>query len=107
MNELGKRLKQAREYLELTQADVAKLIGVSRVVITNIELGTRKVSAEELLKFSKLYGWTMEELLQGEKSEDKILAFVRTFEELSKEDQEEIINLIKFKKMYRIMINSN
>lgn len=101
MNELGTRLKKAREYLGLTQEDVAKLMGISRVIITNIEAGTRKVSAEELAKFSKIYGWSMEELLEGEKKEEKIPMFARTFNELSKEDQEEIINLIKFKKMYK------
>ena len=101
MSELGTRLKKAREYLGLTQEDVAKLMGVSRVIITNIEAGTRKISAEELAKFSKIYGWSMEELLEGEKKVEKIPMFARTFNELSKEDQEEIINLIKFKKMYK------
>ncbi len=101
MNELGTRLKKAREYLGLTQDDVAKLIGVSRVVITNIENGARKVSAEELSKFSKIYGWTMEELIEGEKEEKNMQMYARTFSELSKEDQQEIINLIKFKKMYK------
>ena len=75
MNELGTRLKKAREYLGLTQDDVAKLMGVSRVIITNIEAGTRKVSAEELSKFSKIYGWTMEELLEGEMSEGEKMIF--------------------------------
>lgn len=101
MNELGTRLKKAREYLGLTQDDVAKLIGVSRVIITNIETGTRKVSADELSMLSKIYGWTMEELLEGEKIENNIPMFARAFCELSHEDQEEIINLIKFKKMYK------
>ena len=102
MNGLGTRLKKAREYLGLTQEDVAKLIGVSRVIITNIESGIRKVSAEELSKFAKIYGWTMEELLEGNKEEKMAIPmFARTFKELSKEDQDEIINLIKFKKMYK------
>ena len=100
MNKLGERLKKAREYLGLTQEDVAKLMRVSRIIITNIESGTRKVSAEELSKFSKLYGWTMEELLEGKK-EENVPMFARTFSELSDEDQEEIINLIKFKKLYK------
>lgn len=102
MNGLGTRLKKAREYLGLTQEDVAKLIGVSRVIITNIESGIRKVSAEELSKFAKIYGWTMEELLEENKEEKMAMPmFARTFNELSKEDQDEIINLIKFKKMYK------
>ena len=102
MKNLGTRLKEAREYLGLTQEDVAKLMGVSRVIITNIEAGTRKVSAEELSKFSKIYGWTMEELMEGEKAEtEAVQMFARTFNELSDEDQNEILNLIKFKKMYK------
>ena len=101
MNELGTRLREAREYLGLTQDDVAKLVGVSRVIITNIEAGTRKVSAEELSKLSKIYGWTMEELIEGEKKEKNMPMFARAFSELSEEYQKEIINLIKFKKMYK------
>ena len=42
-----------------------------------------------------------EELLEGKREDDKIPMFARTFNELSKEDQEEIVNLIKFKKMYK------
>ena len=56
----------------------------------------------ELSKFAKIYGWTMEELLEGNKEEKMAMPmFARTFNELSKEDQDEIINLIKFKKMYK------
>ena len=101
MNELGIRLKKAREYLGLTQEDVAKLLGVSRVIITNIESGTRKVSADELEKFSKIYGRSMDELMNGKITEENVKMFARTFSELSEEDQEEIVNLIKFKKMYK------
>lgn len=101
MTKLGERLKKAREYLGLTQEDVAKLLNVSRVVITNIEIGARKVTAEELSKLAKIYGWSMEELLEGEKIEGDTQMFARTFDELSLEDQKEIINLMKFKKMYK------
>ena len=46
----------------------------------------------------------MEELLEGEKeANETIPMFARSFSELSKEDQDEIINLIKFKKMYNII----
>lgn len=100
MKNLGTRLKDVREDLGLTQENVAKLMGVSRVIITNIETGTRKVSAEELSKFSKIYGWTMEELMEGANTQN-VPAFTKAFKELSGEDQNEILNLIKFKKMYK------
>ena len=43
----------------------------------------------------------MEELIEGEKKEKNMPMFARAFSELSEEDQKEIINLIKFKKMYK------
>ena len=101
MKSLGTRLRETREAEGLTQEDVAKLLGVSRVIITNIESGTRKVSAEELDKFSKIYGRSMDELVHGKITEENVKMFARTFSELSEEDQEEIVNLIKFKKMYK------
>ena len=99
MKSLGTRLRETREAEGLTQEDVAKMLKVSRVSITNIENDARKVTAEELAKFAKIYSCTMEELMEGKKQEEKTLVFARSFEELSKEDQAEILDLIKFKKM--------
>lgn len=99
MKSLGTRLREIRETEGLTQEDVAKMLKVSRVIITNIENDGRKVTAEELAKFAKIYNCTMEELMEGKKKKEKTLVFARSFEELSKEDQAEIMDLIKFKKM--------
>ena len=99
MKSLGTRLRETREAEGLTQEDVAKMLKVSRVSITNIENDARKVTAEELAKFAKIYSCTMEELMEGKKQKEKTLVFARSFEELSKEDQAEILDLIKFKKM--------
>ena len=53
-------------------------------------------SDEEWLKM------VCEELLEGNKEEKMAMPmFARTFNELSKEDQDEIINLIKFKRLYK------
>ena len=99
MKSLGTKLRKIREAEGLTQEDVAKLLKVSRVIITNIENDARKVTAEELAKFAQIYSCSMEELMDGKKKKEKTLVFARSFEELSKEDQAEILELIKFKKM--------
>ena len=84
MEKLGKRLKNLREKTRFTQEEVAKMLGVQRLVITNIENGTRKVTAEELYT--------------GEDKEKQIAKFSRNFEELSNKNQKEVLEFIKFKR---------
>lgn len=102
MNNIGKKLREAREYLELTQEQVASLMGMTRNMIVNIENNNRKVSSEELLKFSTIYGLTMEEIVSEDKKiNENNMLFARGFESLSEKDQKEILNLINFKNNYR------
>ena len=98
MEHLGIRLKSLREKTKFTQKEIAKMLGVKRLVITNIENETRKITAKELYLFSKIYGLSMEELYTGEDKEKKIAKFSRKFEELSNRDQKEVLNFIEFKR---------
>jgi transcriptional regulator with XRE-family HTH domain len=52
---LGARLKDAREYLGLSQDDVARALRITRSAISLIESGQRKVDALELKRFAELY----------------------------------------------------
>jgi transcriptional regulator with XRE-family HTH domain len=52
---LGERLREAREYLELSQDEVARAVGLPRAAISLIESGQRKVEALELKKFAEIY----------------------------------------------------
>ncbi len=70
INEL---LRKAREDMNLTQEDVAKLLGVGRDAILRIEKGTRKISADELNGFISLYNINIEELLYNNSFEEKEL----------------------------------
>src|SRR4051812_38757556 len=53
--QLGTRLKEAREYLELSQDEVAKALDLPRPAISMIENGQRKVDAIELKKLAEIY----------------------------------------------------
>ena len=53
--DLAARLREAREYLGLSQDEVAKALGVPRPAISLIESGQRKVDALELKKFAEVY----------------------------------------------------
>lgn len=61
--ELGRRLKQARESCGLSQDDAAQEMGMGRATIAQIELGNRSVSGLELSKFSHLYARDIREFL--------------------------------------------
>lgn len=52
---LGERLRQAREYLGLSQDEVARHLGMPRTALTNIENGQRRVDALELKHLADLY----------------------------------------------------
>lgn len=98
MENLGRRLKSLREKTRFTQEEIAKMLGVKRLVITNIENGTRKITAEELYFFSKIYGLSMEELYTGEYKEKRIAKFSRKFDELSSKSQKEVLDFMEFKR---------
>lgn len=98
---VGLKLKRAREYLNLTQEQVANILQVGRDAIIRIEKGNRKITAEELSNFSKLYKISMNEILEEEDINFSNQAFARGFEELSIKDKKEILDLIKFKNSFK------
>lgn len=54
--ELGRRLREAREACGLTQQQVAEKLGMARATIAQMELGNREVSSLELDRLAYLYG---------------------------------------------------
>lgn len=94
---VGGKLRKAREYMELTQEQVANILNMGRDAIIRIEKGTRKVSAEELKNLSQLYKISMNEIMEEKEYSSNEQAFARGFEKLSEKDKKEIIDLIKLK----------
>ena len=99
MRALYERIKEARTELHLSQDYVAKFLGVNRTAIVEIESGKRKVSADELGKLSELFQIPADELLNGRSTEMPVQMFARRFGALDEADQQEILNLIEFKRM--------
>ena len=95
---LAQRLREAREYVGLSQEDVAAALSISRPAVTNLEAGTRKVEAVELDKLSQLYGQSVQYLLTGESStSDARIAFLaRATHGLSEQDLEELGRFAEF-----------
>ena len=101
MKNLNERIKAYRNQLHLSQEYVAKHIGVNRATFSQVELGNRKVSAEELAKLATLFGISSDALLYGQEASQPTALFARTFDSLDETDQEEIMNLMRFKQMMK------
>ena len=98
MKKTHEKLRDARERLGYSQEYVAKRLGISRPAITQIELGNRKISSDELKRFCELYHLSADYLTGVEQTPSNQAVFARGFNELSEEDQREILNLIAFKR---------
>lgn len=98
MKTMTEKLKDARLKLGFSQEYVANYLGIARSAMTQIELGNRKISSDEIKKFCQLYHLSADYLLNPDYAETKQTMFTRRFEELNEDDQQEILNLIAFKK---------
>ena len=65
MTTTGARLKKCREYLNLSQDDIAKLIGSSSSYISLVENDKSKLSVENLIKLLLKYNINLNYLLAG------------------------------------------
>lgn len=101
---LGARLREVREYLGLSQQQVAHATGITRSAISEIEHGRRKVDSLELRKFSKLYKYPISALLgeqpSGGNSDglDAISALARAVGDLTEQDMAELVRYAQFLK---------
>lgn len=99
---LGERLREAREYVGLTQDEVAKRLGVPRTALSNIEAGQRKVDALELITLAKLYQrpttWFTEEGETAAMSAlpKEVAHLARAAAALSSRDREELSRFADF-----------
>ena len=64
--ELGQRLKAARENLGYTQAQVADALGLSRAAVTQLEGGMRFPNSFQLARLAEMYGREVGDFLQNE-----------------------------------------
>jgi transcriptional regulator with XRE-family HTH domain len=93
------RLREAREYLNFSQEEVANSLGISRPAVTNIESGARKVDSFELDRLSRLYGRSVAYFISGADSEaeDKSVAFAaRALRGLSERDLLEVAKFANY-----------
>jgi transcriptional regulator with XRE-family HTH domain len=96
--ELGRRLREAREYLGLSQEQVADHLGIPRPSVSTIEAGKRRISFLELKRLAELYRRPIS-YFSGEETpaEDEMTdALFRTARELNSSDKEQVLRFAQF-----------
>lgn len=96
-NAIAQRLRQAREQAGLSQGQAAKRLGLHRPTISEIEAGRRKVAADELWRFSQLYGvsvlWLMND--NSEVSDPTIELAARELAKIKRADLDRVLQLLR------------
>lgn len=99
---LRHRIINLREKNNWTQAQLAKKTGLDNTKLSKIENGTRRVSSDELHKFSEVFEVSADYLLGIEnkdsaKSESKTRTLAAHIDDdVSDEDMREILNFIDY-----------
>lgn len=93
------RIREARQMAGLSQAQVAKLLGLHRPSVSEIEAGNRRVSAEELTRLAELFevsvSWLLGENAETiEASDPKVQLAARELRKLKPEDLDRLLRLL-------------
>ncbi|MBA4365833.1 MAG: XRE family transcriptional regulator [Coprothermobacter sp.] len=78
---LSKRIRSIREQLGYSQQRLAELLGISRVTVSQMEAGKRKLSASDLKRLSDILETPADYLLNPDKEPEVVIQGVRENEE--------------------------
>jgi transcriptional regulator with XRE-family HTH domain len=96
--DIGPRIRMAREMAGLSQGQVARLMGLHRPSITEIEAGNRRVSTEELeqlaVHFDVSTSWLLGEDETDQPDQAKVQLAARELEKLKPEDLDRLMKLL-------------
>lgn len=102
MKGFGSRLKELRQKRELSQQELANMVGIHLSQLSRLERGINTPSAETVLALARALRATTDALLGGDRNGEQQIEIksVRLYErfralgDLSKEDQETAIKVI-------------
>lgn len=98
MSTVADRLRLAREQAGLSQGQVAKMLDMHRPTISEIEAGRRRVAAEELAEFSRIYevsvAWLTGSEGGDEGLDDRVKLAARELSKLKTDDLDKVLRLL-------------
>ncbi|SMF34055.1 transcriptional regulator, XRE family [Azospirillum oryzae] len=89
--EIGRRLKLARENAGIRQEDAAQIIGMSRPTLVSIEKGMRRVRIQEIQILARHYGISVNALLRREAVHTDLMPRFRKLQDAEDKDSTEAI----------------
>ena len=97
--QVAERLKEARKLAGLSQGHVAKMLGLHRPSVTEMEAGKRRVSAEELARLAEIYdvnvAWLLGKAPETLDAQDPRLELAaRELVKLKPDDLEHLLRLL-------------
>lgn len=100
--DLGAKVKKIREKLGLSQEALGKKLGMGRVAVSQIETGDRKISAEEIAEFAKVFNIPTDILLSIKKDIEVVFEKEEMKKKVKKQEERISVpqkNLQKFKEV--------
>lgn len=96
---IAERLKEARKLAGLSQGQVAKILGLHRPSVSEIEAGNRRVSADELARLAEIYdvgvAWLLGEAPDTLDAQDPRLELAaRELTKLKPDDLDRLLKLL-------------
>lgn len=98
---LAARLREAREYLNLSQQFVADQTGLPRSAISDIERGSRRVDSLELKRFAAVYRMPPSHFLGASEldanpSDPTAMALARATKEMAEPEKQQLLRFAEF-----------
>lgn len=100
---LANRLREAREFANLSQGFVAEQTGLSRSAISEIERGQRRVESLELKRFAAVYRMPIEYFLgpddpelAGAAPDQTVQALTRATQDMTPDNRREVLRFALF-----------
>ncbi len=93
---IGQRLREAREYLGLSQEQVAEFLSIPRTSVSEMEAGKRGVNGLELRRLGRLYRRPVTWLLGEDEAVGVDGALFRATASLSDQDKQQVLKFAEF-----------
>lgn len=96
LKEMGQRIMVRRKSLRMTQEELAKKLGVSTQMISNLELGKKAIRPENLARVCDVLGLSADFVLTGTNTKTAVDAVAEKLIQLTAEELQMVSDMIDY-----------
>jgi len=100
--EIGKRLSNLRKRRGYSQAEISKMLGISRPSIAQMELGSRKISIGEMMMLAEVLNFSIDRFLSQDYQEEQIQPLLD--EDISEQKERISVPKLNVKKFKQVLL---